>query len=215
VVVTSPAEERPTVAPPVVAVMVVHEPGPWFADVLSGLAAQEYPDFRLVAFLTGGTSAGVGDDVRAQFPSALVRQVDGNPGFGPVINQVLNVVDGRDGFFDCTEHAVLLAALLRAEGIPARVASGLVYVPDLSGAGPGWGWHLWTQALVEPKGGGGPMWTDFDATVAGEGRGYHVAHILVASSDLAGGATDPAFSRAVSLIGGLRVTVKEGAEDKP
>ena len=98
-VVTSPAEERPTVAPPVVAVMVVHEPGPWFADVLSGLAAQEYPDFRLVAFLTGGTSAGVGDDVRAQFPSALVRQVDGNPGFGPVINQVLNVVDGRDGFF--------------------------------------------------------------------------------------------------------------------
>jgi transglutaminase-like putative cysteine protease len=116
---------------------------------------------------------------------------------------------------DCTEHAVLLAALLRAEGIPARVASGLVYVPDLSGAGPGWGWHLWTQALVEPKGGGGPMWTDFDATVAGEGRGYHVAHILVASSDLAGGATDPAFSRAVSLIGGLRVTVKEGAEDKP
>jgi len=116
---------------------------------------------------------------------------------------------------DCTEHAVLLAALLRAEGIPARVASGLVYVSDLSGTGPGWGWHLWTQALVERSAGGGPTWTDFDATVSGEGRGYHAAHILVATSDLAGGATDPAFSRAVSLIGGLRVTVEEDAEKAP
>jgi hypothetical protein len=116
---------------------------------------------------------------------------------------------------DCTEHAVLLAALLRAEGVPARVASGLVYVSDLSGTGPGWGWHLWTQALVERSAGGGPTWTDFDATVSGEGRGYHAAHILVATSDLAGGATDPAFSRAVSLIGGLRVTVEEDAEKAP
>ena len=110
---------------------------------------------------------------------------------------------------------MLLAALLRGEGIPSRVASGLVYVPDLSGTGPGWGWHLWTQALVEQPRGGGLAWTDFDATVWGEGRGYHAAHILVATSDLAGGATDPAFSRAVSLIGGIRVTVRDGAEAKP
>ena len=116
---------------------------------------------------------------------------------------------------DCTEHAVLLAALLRAEGVPSRVASGLVYVPDLSGTGPGWGWHLWTQALVELPRGGGLAWVDFDATVWGEGRGYHAAHILVATSDLAGGATDPAFSRAVALIGAIRVTVKDGSETKP
>ena len=36
------------------------------------------------------------------------------------------VADSREG--DCTEHAVLLAALLRACGIPSRVAIGLVYV---------------------------------------------------------------------------------------
>jgi len=108
---------------------------------------------------------------------------------------------------DCTEHAVLLAALLRADGIPARVASGLVYVPDLGGSGPGWGWHLWTQALVEPQRAlaASAEWTDFDATVSGEGRGYHCAHLLVATSDLAGGATDPAFSRALGLIGGIRI----------
>ena len=115
---------------------------------------------------------------------------------------------------DCTEHAVLLAALCRAAGIPARVASGLVYVPDLGGKGPGWGWHLWTQVLVEPPfvaGGGGLGWVDFDATVGSEGRGHHPAHILVATSDLSGGATDPAFSRALSLIGALKVSVVDSA----
>ena len=34
----------------------------------------------------------------------------------------------RTGSGDCTEHAVLLAALLKARGIPARVCHGLVYV---------------------------------------------------------------------------------------
>merc|ERR1712216_24526 len=34
----------------------------------------------------------------------------------------------RTGSGDCTEHAVLLAALLRARMIPSRVCHGLVYV---------------------------------------------------------------------------------------
>lgn len=97
---TTPAEERPTdAAPPVVAVMVVHEPGDWFAETLTSLAAQEYPDVRVVAFLTSTTPALVEDHIRRQHPTAIVRHVEGNPGFGPVANQVLSVVDGRDGFF--------------------------------------------------------------------------------------------------------------------
>jgi len=36
----------------------------------------------------------------------------------------------RAGFGDCGEHAVLLAALLRASGIPARIVLGLVYLPS-------------------------------------------------------------------------------------
>jgi len=38
------------------------------------------------------------------------------------------VLESRQG--DCTEHAVLLAALARAKKIPARVAMGLVYNRD-------------------------------------------------------------------------------------
>lgn len=97
---TSPAEERPTiVAPPVVAVMVAHEPGDWFGDTLTSLATQDYPDVRLVVFLTGTTPDGVLEEIRRQHPDAIVRFVEGNPGYGPVANQVMGMVDGRDGFF--------------------------------------------------------------------------------------------------------------------
>ena len=96
---TSPAEERPTAAPPVVAVMVVHEPGDWFSDAVASLAEQDYPNLQLVALLTGATAASTTDEIRARFPAAIIRHVEGNPGFGPVANQVLSLVDGRDGFF--------------------------------------------------------------------------------------------------------------------
>ncbi|MDI9402685.1 MAG: transglutaminase domain-containing protein [Limnohabitans sp.] len=108
---------------------------------------------------------------------------------------------------DCTEHAVLLAALLRADGIPSRVVSGLVYVPDFQGKGAGFAWHLWTQALVEPPfvaGGGGRAWVDFDATLPPNER-FHPGHIAVGTTDLAGGASDPVFSQALSLVGGVEI----------
>ena len=96
---TLPVAQRPAhAAPPVVAVMVVHEPGEWFAETLASLAAQDYPDLRLVALLTSTTPATVSDAIQVAVPAALVRIVEGNPGFGPVANQVMAVVDGNDGF---------------------------------------------------------------------------------------------------------------------
>ncbi len=46
----------------------------------------------------------------------------------PVVSlpDALSTLDNREG--DCNEHAVLLAALARAAGIPARVETGLVYL---------------------------------------------------------------------------------------
>ncbi|MFM8906993.1 MAG: hypothetical protein ACKOIZ_05150, partial [Actinomycetota bacterium] len=75
---TIPTAERPTAAPPVVAVMVVHEPGDWFAEVLRGLAEQDYPDIRLVALVTSTTPPGVADHVRSTHPAAHLRTVEGN-----------------------------------------------------------------------------------------------------------------------------------------
>lgn len=97
---TSPVAQLPTdAAPPVVAVMVVHEPGDWFAETLAGLAAQDYPNLQLVALLTGSTPTSMAEEIRRVHPDALVRFVEGNPGFGPVANQVLSLVSGADGFF--------------------------------------------------------------------------------------------------------------------
>ena len=58
---------------------------------------------------------------------------------------------------DCSEHAVLLAALARAKGIPSRVACGLVYMPWFKGADDVLGFHMWTQVFVNGQ------WIDLDA----------------------------------------------------
>ncbi|HEX6199362.1 MAG TPA: transglutaminase domain-containing protein, partial [Thermoanaerobaculia bacterium] len=87
----------------------------------------------------------------------------------------------RTGSGDCTEHAVLLAALLRAAGIASRVVTGLVYLEDAAGLGEeargAFGYHMWTQALVD----GG--WLDLDATLPG---GFDATHIALGASPLAG-----------------------------
>jgi len=44
------------------------------------------------------------------------------------VPNALQVLDSARG--DCNEHAVLLAALARAAGLPARVAAGLVYLDE-------------------------------------------------------------------------------------
>ena len=62
---------------------------------------------------------------------------------------------------DCTEHAVLAAAMCRAAGVPSRGAVGLLYV-DASN-GPVMGFHMWAEVWVDGQ------WLPIDATL---GRGH-------------------------------------------
>lgn len=55
---------------------------------------------------------------------------------------------------DCTEHSVLLAALCRAAGIPAKTVVGVVYVDSLGG----FGFHMWNEVYVNRR------WVAVDAT---------------------------------------------------
>lgn len=98
-------ESDAQLAPPVVAVMVVHEPGQWFDEVLDGLATQDYPNLRALFLVSGdgGDPEGVGARIRRRVPDAIVRAVAGNPGFGPAANEVLRLVEGDNGFF-CILH---------------------------------------------------------------------------------------------------------------
>ncbi len=104
-------------APPVVAVVVVHEPGDWFEATLDALAEQDYPNLRFLFLDTTvrGGAAGVGDDsstesgaiargdletrIKLRLPGAFVRNVGANVGFGATANEVLRLVEGDKGFF--------------------------------------------------------------------------------------------------------------------
>ncbi|MBN1105660.1 MAG: transglutaminase domain-containing protein [Deltaproteobacteria bacterium] len=70
----------------------------------------------------------------------------------PVLSvpSALEVLRTRVG--DCNEHAILLTALLRAVGIPARVSIGLTYSRDR------FFYHAWTEAYLG-------AWISMDATV--------------------------------------------------
>jgi transglutaminase-like putative cysteine protease len=57
----------------------------------------------------------------------------------PTFSNALETLEA--GYGDCGEHAVLLGALLRAVGIPARAVLGLVYLP-----GKGYYYHAWVLA---------------------------------------------------------------------
>lgn len=59
---------------------------------------------------------------------------------------------------DCTEYAMLTAAMCRAEGIPARTAIGLIYA-DVS-EGPVFAFHMWTEVWIKGR------WLAIDATRA-------------------------------------------------
>jgi transglutaminase-like putative cysteine protease len=82
------------------------------------------------------------------------------------------VAASRQG--DCSEFAVLTAALCRAVGIPAQVVVGVAYVSEFAGQ-EGFGGHAWDQAYIQGK------WVGLDAAFKGGGRGgYDAGHIALA-----------------------------------
>ncbi len=113
----------------------------------------------------------------------------------------------RTGSGDCTEHAVLLAAMLRTRGIPARVVAGLVWCDAFAGERQVFGWHLWTQALVNDR------WIDLDATLPPGGASFHAGHVALATTPLRDSASDPSWITLLASLGNLRVQVLEGGRD--
>ncbi|HRS72024.1 MAG TPA: transglutaminase-like domain-containing protein, partial [Anaerohalosphaeraceae bacterium] len=103
------------------------------------------------------------------------------------------VAKSRQG--DCTEHAVLAAAMCRAAGIPARVVCGVVYADSFLSKQNIFGGHMWTEVWL------GDGWYGLDATRSGEG-GFGAGHIA-----LAYGSGDPIdFFGLVNTLGCFKIT---------
>ncbi len=113
--------------------------------------------------------------------------------FVDAFSTAADVARARKG--DCKEHAIYLAALARARGIPARVAIGMVY---LNGA---FGGHMWTEVYIDGR------WIPLDATLGGGGVG--AAHLKQGQSTLEGVSAYIAFLPAAQVVGRLKIEVLE------
>lgn len=101
---------------------------------------------------------------------------------------------------DCTEHAVLLAALCRGAGIPARVAAGLVMLPPADGqTQPMMAYHMWTLIW------NGDRWQGLDATL--ETPPTFADRIMLVSSDLASGNEYSCLLPVLQVMGQIDVAI--------
>lgn len=97
------------------------------------------------------------------------------------------------GAGDCTEHAVLLAAMARARKIPARVAVGLVYKDKR------FLYHMWTEVFIDGR------WIPLDATLARGGIG--AAHLKLGHSSLDGPSPWTSMLAVAQVAGQLKVEI--------
>jgi len=107
---------------------------------------------------------------------------------------------------DCSEHAVLLAALGRIVNIPTRAVIGLAYSPKIDPYGA-FVYHMWTQFLINGR------WMDFDPAL-GQVEPDNT-HIALAISDL----TDESFIeqaiKLIHLLGQLKIEQAAPARARP
>ncbi len=99
---------------------------------------------------------------------------------------------------DCTEHGVLTAAMCRAEGIPARVVTGLVYVPHQNA----FGFHMWNEVYINRR------WVAVDAAFKGQTQ-VDATHIKLSESSLDGVAPFESFLPVARVFGKLKMEVIE------
>jgi hypothetical protein len=120
-----------------------------------------------------------------------VRESITNKNFSQALSSAAEVVRAREG--DCTEHAVLLAALCRARKIPSRVSIGLVYHRPSRG----FAYHMWTDVWIKDR------WIPIDGTLGLGGIG--AGHLAVSHSNLEGVDSLTQFLPVLQLIGNLKL----------
>jgi len=146
------------------------------AEVAESLKANEYIQSNDEKIISLARTA-VGDTKDAaiaaarieKFVNGYIAEKDLSVGYA----SASEVAVSRQG--DCTEHAVLTAAMCQAAGIPARLCFGIVYADVFLDRGNIFGGHAWTQVYI------GREWIDLDATQAP--GGFDAGHITLATSD--------------------------------
>jgi len=139
------------------------------------------PDIKALAkeALSGETNPVLAAGRIQDFVERYITKKDLNVGFA----SAEETAKSREG--DCTEHAVLCAAIGRAAGLPTRCVLGLGYIPPgeieptISNAIDTktgiFGFHMWAEAWVGPG-----RWVAMDAALGG----FDIGHIEIVKSAL-------------------------------
>jgi transglutaminase-like putative cysteine protease len=126
---------------------------------------------------------------------AFVFRTINRKDFSTALATAADVAASRQG--DCTEHAVLTAALCRAQQVPARVVVGLVFVA----AQQSFVCHMWNEVWT------GTQWIPIDATL-GQG-GIGAAHLLLARSALDHETGLASLLPVIDVLGQLEIEIVE------
>lgn len=92
-------------APPVVAVVVTRDPGPWLEETLRALGAQDYPALSVLV-LDAASAEDPTARVAAVLPDAYVRRLDEDLGFGAAANHAIEMVHGAPLLLLCHDDVV-------------------------------------------------------------------------------------------------------------
>lgn len=165
------------------------------------IADHEDPAVRRFADRASRGAASTGETAE-RLRRAVHRHID-RKGLATAFASASETVRNRRG--DCTEHAVLLAAALRAKGIGSRVVNGLVWIPAGNGRDGAYLWHMWTQAVIDGR------WTDLDATLSPEGPGFHAGHLAINTGDLSPASFNATGTEMLEVFGAIDITILDGA----
>jgi hypothetical protein len=98
---------------------------------------------------------------------------------------------------DCSEHAVLAAAMSRDAGIPSRIAVGLLYVDNEKQRLKGFGYHVWHEVYVNQR------WVALDSSW--DQSAVDATHIKLGDTSLDGVAPFEAFLPIARVQGKLAI----------
>lgn len=102
---SEPGIETAPEAPSVVAVIVTHNPGPWFEETLSAFVAQDYPNLAILV-LDAASAVDPLSRIARIAPSAFVRRLSHNPGFAAACNRATRIVHGATFLLFCHDDIV-------------------------------------------------------------------------------------------------------------
>jgi hypothetical protein len=172
---------------------VSRKPDARYLKATQFLQANDYEITRLARRATAGVTD-PGQQALNMERTVFEKVRDKN--FSSAMASAAEVAKHMEG--DCTEHAMLLAAMLRAGRLPSRVCSGFVYANSIGG----FTGHMWTEVWVRDR------WYPLDATLGMGGVG--AGHLKISDSAVDEDAPAPivSFLPMMELLGQMTIEVE-------